>query len=58
MSCTRLASDCQVYDQGITMEKLSEGRGDKPAEGDYVTVHYVLKTMAGECCMQGFFDHL
>jgi hypothetical protein len=40
------------------MEKLSEGRGDKPAEGDYVTVHYVLKTMAGECCMQGFFDHL
>jgi hypothetical protein len=25
------------------MEKLSEGRGDKPAEGDYVTVHYVLK---------------
>ena len=40
------------------MEKLSEGRGDKPAEGDYVTVHYVLKTMAGECCMQGPFDHL
>eukprot|EP00802_Teleaulax_amphioxeia_P023471 Tamp_24054.p1 GENE.Tamp_24054~~Tamp_24054.p1 ORF type:complete len:134 (-),score=17.55 Tamp_24054:505-906(-) len=36
---------------GIKIEKLSEGRGSAPAEGDYVTVHYVLKTMAGMTVM-------
>mmetsp|Transcript_21788 Transcript_21788/g.34966 ORF Transcript_21788/g.34966 Transcript_21788/m.34966 type:complete len:137 (+) Transcript_21788:31-441(+) len=32
---------------GIAIEKLSEGRGDPPSIDDYVTVHYVMKTMSG-----------
>jgi len=38
-----------IYTQGIAIEKLSEGRGDPPSIDDYVTVHYVMKTMSGMC---------
>ena len=39
-------SNPPIWDlQGISIEKLEEGIGEPPGPDDYVTVHYVIKTM-------------